>query len=309
MALVSVQGLTKSYGSVRALDGATFEIGEGVTGLLGSNGAGKTTSLKLFMGLIKRGLRLGRSARREPLGIARVPGADRLRARARLPAAKRLRRRVPRLPRRGQRPAPDARPATRVRRPPARRPVRGALPPDRHVLDRDEAEGEARPGARPRSRDRVPRRADRRARSHGPPRHARADPPRRPRVRDQHRHLDAPDGRRRADVRRGRRPRRRARVANGRGVGAHGGDGDGARRCRRRCGHAGGRTAAQRPHGAHRRQSLTLPQVTGDDYDTLRDAIVETNVLLYRLAPERHTLADVFTHTEEETVDGTAEQT
>ena len=52
MALVSTRGLAKSYGSVRALDGATFEIGEGVTGLLGSNGAGKTTSLKLFMGLI-----------------------------------------------------------------------------------------------------------------------------------------------------------------------------------------------------------------------------------------------------------------
>ena len=44
--------LTKSYGSVRALDGVSFEIGEGITGLLGSNGAGKTTSLKLFMGLI-----------------------------------------------------------------------------------------------------------------------------------------------------------------------------------------------------------------------------------------------------------------
>jgi ABC-2 type transport system ATP-binding protein len=42
----------KTYGSVRALDGVTFEIAEGVTGLLGSNGAGKTTSLKLFMGLL-----------------------------------------------------------------------------------------------------------------------------------------------------------------------------------------------------------------------------------------------------------------
>jgi ABC-2 type transport system ATP-binding protein len=53
MALVRARGLTKIYGSVRALDGATFEIGEGVTGLLGSNGAGKTTSLKLFMGLLE----------------------------------------------------------------------------------------------------------------------------------------------------------------------------------------------------------------------------------------------------------------
>ena len=39
---------------------------------------------------------------------------------------------------------------------------------------------------------------------------------------------------------------------------------------------------------------LTLPQVSGDDYDVLRDAIVETGALLYRLAPERHSLASVF---------------
>jgi ABC-2 type transport system ATP-binding protein len=52
MALLSARDLTKTYGSVRALDGVSFEIGEGITGLLGSNGAGKTTSLKLFLGLI-----------------------------------------------------------------------------------------------------------------------------------------------------------------------------------------------------------------------------------------------------------------
>jgi ABC-2 type transport system ATP-binding protein len=52
MALLRARDLTKTYGPVRALDSATFEIGEGITGLLGSNGAGKTTSLKLFLGLI-----------------------------------------------------------------------------------------------------------------------------------------------------------------------------------------------------------------------------------------------------------------
>jgi ABC-2 type transport system ATP-binding protein len=39
---------------------------------------------------------------------------------------------------------------------------------------------------------------------------------------------------------------------------------------------------------------LVLERVSAEDYDTLRDAIVETGALLYRLAPERHTLADVF---------------
>ena len=52
MPLVAARGLTKAYGSVRALDDVSYEIDEGITGLLGSNGAGKTTSLKLFMGLI-----------------------------------------------------------------------------------------------------------------------------------------------------------------------------------------------------------------------------------------------------------------
>ncbi len=50
--LLRAEDLAKAYGSVRALDGVSFEIGDGITGLLGSNGAGKTTSLKLFMGLI-----------------------------------------------------------------------------------------------------------------------------------------------------------------------------------------------------------------------------------------------------------------
>ena len=39
---------------------------------------------------------------------------------------------------------------------------------------------------------------------------------------------------------------------------------------------------------------LTLEGVAGADYDTLRDVIVESNALLYRLAPARHSLADVF---------------
>ena len=52
MPLVRVSGVTKTFGQVRALDGASFEIGEGVTGLLGSNGAGKTTSIKILIGLI-----------------------------------------------------------------------------------------------------------------------------------------------------------------------------------------------------------------------------------------------------------------
>ncbi|MCH7719480.1 MAG: ATP-binding cassette domain-containing protein, partial [Planctomycetes bacterium] len=45
--------MTKRYRDVVALDAVDFEVPEGVTGLLGANGAGKSTAIKLFLGLIK----------------------------------------------------------------------------------------------------------------------------------------------------------------------------------------------------------------------------------------------------------------
>jgi ABC-2 type transport system ATP-binding protein len=51
--LLRADKLTKHYGSVVALNSATFDVTDGVTGLLGSNGAGKSTAIKLFLGLIK----------------------------------------------------------------------------------------------------------------------------------------------------------------------------------------------------------------------------------------------------------------
>ncbi|MDQ2968695.1 MAG: ATP-binding cassette domain-containing protein [Actinomycetota bacterium] len=51
-AVVSVQGLTKRYGEVVAIDDLTFSLKPGtVTGFLGPNGAGKTTTLRLLLGL------------------------------------------------------------------------------------------------------------------------------------------------------------------------------------------------------------------------------------------------------------------
>jgi ABC-2 type transport system ATP-binding protein len=44
---IDLDGVTKSYGSTRAVDGISLSIGAGVTGLLGPNGAGKTTLLRM----------------------------------------------------------------------------------------------------------------------------------------------------------------------------------------------------------------------------------------------------------------------
>ena len=54
MTTLSVEGLTKSFGEMRAVDDVNFEVGGGeVVGLLGPNGAGKTTAFYLITGLIK----------------------------------------------------------------------------------------------------------------------------------------------------------------------------------------------------------------------------------------------------------------
>ncbi|MGD0311138.1 MAG: ABC transporter ATP-binding protein [Acidimicrobiales bacterium] len=52
---VSVQGLRKSFGPVRALDDVSFEVETGqVFALLGPNGAGKTTSIEILEGFTSR---------------------------------------------------------------------------------------------------------------------------------------------------------------------------------------------------------------------------------------------------------------
>jgi ABC-2 type transport system ATP-binding protein len=52
---VSVRGLVRSYGSVRAVDGVSFEVDAGeVFALLGPNGAGKTTTIEILEGFRER---------------------------------------------------------------------------------------------------------------------------------------------------------------------------------------------------------------------------------------------------------------
>lgn len=53
-AILSANGLTKDYGKARALDGFTLNVQSGeIVGLLGPNGSGKTTALRLVLGFMR----------------------------------------------------------------------------------------------------------------------------------------------------------------------------------------------------------------------------------------------------------------
>ncbi len=65
-AVIEIDGLTKDYGRLRALDGLTLDVYEGeVVGFLGPNGSGKTTTIRLLLDLI-----------RPTRGSARIGGFD-----------------------------------------------------------------------------------------------------------------------------------------------------------------------------------------------------------------------------------------
>src|SRR4029077_3540099 len=52
---IRAAGLTKRYGSVRALDGLDLEVGAvEVHAFLGPNGAGKTTTIRVLLGLLRK---------------------------------------------------------------------------------------------------------------------------------------------------------------------------------------------------------------------------------------------------------------
>jgi ABC-2 type transport system ATP-binding protein len=54
LVVIQAEGLRRTFGSVHAVEGLSFEVGEGeVFGLLGPNGAGKTTTIRLLACLIR----------------------------------------------------------------------------------------------------------------------------------------------------------------------------------------------------------------------------------------------------------------
>lgn len=80
---LQIEGLSKHYGDVAALDGLSLEVMPGeVIGYLGPNGAGKTTTIRLLLGLIRptagRAAIFGRDCQTEAVEahrrMAYVPG-------------------------------------------------------------------------------------------------------------------------------------------------------------------------------------------------------------------------------------------
>ena len=54
MSLLKVQGVSKSFGAIRAVEAVSFEVRPGeIYGLLGPNGAGKTTTISMISGLLQ----------------------------------------------------------------------------------------------------------------------------------------------------------------------------------------------------------------------------------------------------------------
>jgi ABC-2 type transport system ATP-binding protein len=64
--MIEVEGLTKDYGSRRAINNLTFKAVSGeILGFLGPNGAGKTTTMRILSGYMP-----------PTMGVARVAGFD-----------------------------------------------------------------------------------------------------------------------------------------------------------------------------------------------------------------------------------------
>ena len=52
--MIRVKDLTRTYGDLTAVDQVSFEVGRGeIVGLLGHNGAGKTTIMKMLTGYLE----------------------------------------------------------------------------------------------------------------------------------------------------------------------------------------------------------------------------------------------------------------
>ena len=137
-AVIEARGLTKRYGTtVTALDQLTVTVEPGITGLIGANGAGKSTLIKILLGLLEpttgQAAVLGHDCVTDGFAIRTLTGY--MPEHDCLPPDVTATELVTHLGRMSG-PARDSSQGTRSRLAAARRPVRGAVPADRHLLHR-----------------------------------------------------------------------------------------------------------------------------------------------------------------------------
>ena len=53
MSSITFKSVSKKFGSIQALDNLSFFVNHGSTGILGPNGSGKTTMMKILTGLLR----------------------------------------------------------------------------------------------------------------------------------------------------------------------------------------------------------------------------------------------------------------
>src|SRR5262245_61681692 len=75
--IIQTDSLTRDFKSTRAVDGLTIDIPKGIVfGFLGPNGSGKTTTIRMLLGLLEP-----TSGRADVLGFDTIRGADDIRLR------------------------------------------------------------------------------------------------------------------------------------------------------------------------------------------------------------------------------------
>jgi ABC-2 type transport system ATP-binding protein len=79
MSAIEVKNLKKYFGKVKAVDGISFDVGEGeIFGFLGPNGAGKTTTVRCMMDFLRPDKGsitiLGLDSQKDSVGVKKVTG-------------------------------------------------------------------------------------------------------------------------------------------------------------------------------------------------------------------------------------------